>query len=70
MLSSFCIRRPIFATVLSILLVLAGLVAMRVLPLSQYPNIAPPTITISTQYDGANAQTLADAQAQLDAGYA
>lgn len=59
MLSSFCIRRPIFATVLSILLVLAGLVAMRVLPLSQYPNIAPPTITISTQYDGANAQTLA-----------
>lgn len=59
MLSSFCIKRPIFATVLSILIVLAGFVAMRVLPLSQYPNITPPTITISTQYEGANAQTLA-----------
>lgn len=59
MLSSFCIRRPIFATVLSILIVLAGFVALRVLPLSQYPNITPPTVTISTQYEGANAQTLA-----------
>lgn len=59
MLSDFCIRRPIFATVLSILIVLAGIVAMRVLPLSQYPNITPPTVTISTQYEGANAQTLA-----------
>ncbi len=59
MLSSFCIKRPIFATVLSILIVLAGFVAMRVLPLSQYPNITPPTVTVSTQYEGANAQTLA-----------
>lgn len=59
MLSDLCIRRPIFATVLSILIVLAGIVAMRVLPMSQYPNITPPTITISTQYEGANAQTLA-----------
>lgn len=58
MLSDLCIRRPIFATVLSILIVLAGIVAMRALPLSQYPNITPPTVTISTQYDGANAQTL------------
>lgn len=49
---------PDFATVLSILIVLAGIVAMRALPLSQYPNITPPTVTISTQYDGANAQTL------------
>ena len=59
MLSQFCIKRPIFATVLSILIVLAGLVAMRVLPLSQYPNISPPTVTIFTSYEGANAQTLA-----------
>ena len=59
MLSDLCIRRPIFATVLSILIVLAGIVAMRVLPMSQYPNITPPTVTISTQYEGANAQTLA-----------
>ena len=59
MLSDLCIRRPIFATVLSILIVLAGIVAMGVLPMSQYPNITPPTVTISTQYEGANAQTLA-----------
>ena len=39
MLSQFCIRRPIFATVLSIIIVLAGLIALRVLPLSQYPDI-------------------------------
>ena len=55
MLSDLCIRRPIFATVLSILIVLAGIVAMRVLPMSQYPNITPPTVTISTQYEGARA---------------
>lgn len=59
MLSQFCIRRPIFATVLSIIIVLAGLIAMRVLPLSQYPDISPPTVRISTTYDGADAQTLA-----------
>ena len=59
MLSQFCIRRPIFATVLSIIIVLAGLIALRVLPLSQYPDISPPTVRISTTYDGADAQTLA-----------
>ena len=46
MLSQFCIRRPIFATVLSLFIVLAGLVALRVLPLSQYPNITPPSVRI------------------------
>ena len=51
MLSQFCIRRPIFATVLSIIIVLAGLIALRVLPLSQYPDISPPTVRISTTYD-------------------
>ena len=59
MLSQFCIRRPIFASVLSILIVLAGLIAFRVLPISQYPNIAPPAITVSTSWDGANATVLA-----------
>ena len=47
MLSQFCIRRPIFATVLSIIIVLAGLIALRVLPLSQYPDISPPTVRLS-----------------------
>ncbi|HIU73022.1 MAG TPA: efflux RND transporter permease subunit, partial [Candidatus Aphodousia faecipullorum] len=59
MLSQFCIRRPIFASVLSILIVIAGLVASRVLPLSQYPDISPPSVSISTSYEGADAQTLA-----------
>lgn len=59
MLSQFCIRRPIFAAVLSILIVVAGLVASRVLPLSQYPDISPPGVYISTSYEGADAKTLA-----------
>ncbi len=59
MLSQFCIRRPIFAAVLSILIVLAGFLAMRALPISQYPNITPPSVMVSTSYEGANAQTLA-----------
>ena len=59
MLSQFCIRRPIFATVMSIIIVLAGLMALYVLPLSQYPNITPPTVRVSTTYDGADAQTIA-----------
>ena len=59
MLSQFCIRRPIFATVLSILIVLAGLLCLRILPLSQYPDISPPMVRISTTYDGADANTLA-----------
>lgn len=59
MLSQFCIRRPIFATVLSLFIILAGLVALRVLPLSQYPNITPPSVRISATYDGADAETIA-----------
>jgi hydrophobe/amphiphile efflux-1 (HAE1) family protein len=58
-LSDFCIRRPIFATVLSLIIVLAGLLSIRVLPLSQYPDIRPPSVRISTTYDGADAQTIA-----------
>ena len=59
MLSQFCIRRPIFATVLSIIIVLAGIIALRVLPLSQYPNISPPTVRVSATYEGADAVTMA-----------
>ena len=59
MLSQFCIRRPIFATVLSLIIVLAGFVALRVLPLSQYPNISPPTVRVSATYDDADAETIA-----------
>jgi len=55
----FFISRPIFAAVISIVITLAGLVASRVLPVAQYPEIAPPTVTITANYPGASAETLA-----------
>ncbi|MGA0025533.1 MAG: efflux RND transporter permease subunit, partial [Burkholderiales bacterium] len=58
MLSRFFIDRPIFAVVLSIFIVLAGLASMRVLPIAQYPEIAPPVVTVRAIYPGASAQTL------------
>ena len=58
-MSRFFIERPIFASVLSIIIVIAGLVAARMLPVAQYPEIAPPTVTITTLYPGASAETLA-----------
>lgn len=60
MISRFFIDRPIFAAVISILLVLAGVVAMISLPIEQYPNITPPQIQVSTVYPGANAKTVSD----------
>ena len=58
MFSRFFIDRPIFAAVLSIFIILAGLAAMRVLPISQYPEIAPPVVTVSAIYPGASAPVL------------
>jgi hydrophobe/amphiphile efflux-1 (HAE1) family protein len=58
-MSRFFIFRPVFAGVIAILIVIAGLVASFVLPVSQYPEIAPPTVTITTSYPGASAETLA-----------
>jgi len=57
--SRFFIERPIFAAVLSIIIVLAGLVALKILPVAQYPEIAPPTVAITATYPGASAETLA-----------
>src|SRR5215468_964115 len=59
MISKFFIDRPVFASVLSIVIVLAGLVAMRVLPIAQYPQIVPPEIIVSATYPGATAETIA-----------
>src|SRR3954466_9331993 len=56
----FFIDRPIFATVLSILLLLVGGIAYLGLPVAQYPEVAPPTIVVRTSYPGANAQTVAE----------
>src|SRR4030095_11119579 len=58
MFSRFFIDRPIFAGVISIFLVLAGLSAMRNLPIAQYPEIAPPVVTVSATYPGASAEVL------------
>ena len=60
MISKFFIDRPIFASVLSIVIVLAGLLAMRVLPVAQYPEIVPPQVVVSATYPGASAQTIAE----------
>ncbi|MEO8486132.1 MAG: multidrug efflux RND transporter permease subunit [Betaproteobacteria bacterium] len=58
MLSRFFIDRPIFAAVISIFLVLAGLASMRTLPVAQYPEIAPPVVTVQAIYPGASAQVV------------
>ncbi len=58
-MSKFFINRPIFASVISIIIVIAGLVASQVLPVAQYPQIAPPTVLITANYPGASAETLA-----------
>src|SRR5256714_9689392 len=60
MISHFFIDRPIFASVLSIVLVLGGIVAWRTLPVEQYPNVTPPTVQVSAYYPGANSQTVRD----------
>lgn len=52
------IKRPVLATGISILIVLVGLIALLNLPVEQYPNMAPPTVVVSTSYTGANAQTV------------
>ncbi|MBV8468016.1 MAG: efflux RND transporter permease subunit, partial [Burkholderiales bacterium] len=60
MFSRFFIDRPIFAFVISIFMVLAGLAAMRTLPIAQYPDIAPPVVQIQAYYPGASAETIAE----------
>jgi len=59
MSTRFFISRPIFSSVISIVIVLAGLVAATVLPIAQYPSISPPTVMVIAQYPGASAETLA-----------
>jgi multidrug efflux pump len=59
-ISRYCIDRPIFASVISIVITLAGAVAMLSLPIAQYPDITPPQITVSATYPGANAEVVAN----------
>ena len=60
MFSHFFIDRPIFASVISIIIVIAGLVAMYNLPIAQYPDITPPQVTVSASYPGASADVISD----------
>ena len=64
-LTHFFVDRPIFSTVLSILIVLVGLISYISLPVTQYPEIAPPSISVTATYAGANAEVVADTVASI-----
>ena len=59
MISKYFIDRPIFSSVIAIVIVIAGLVTLRTLPVAQYPDITPPTVMVSAHYPGASAETVA-----------
>ena len=63
MFSKFFIKRPIFATVLAIIMVAGGIMTMTGLPVAQYPDITPPTVMVSATYPGADAKTIAQSVA-------
>ena len=65
MFSRFFVRRPVFAWVIAILIMLAGILAIRTLPVAQYPDVAPPAIKISATYTGASAETLENSVTQV-----
>jgi multidrug efflux pump len=65
MLSNFFVERPVFAAVISIIIVFAGLVALKNLPLEEYPSIDPPLIQVTASYPGANASTISTNVAAL-----
>ena len=60
MFSKFFINRPIFATVLAIIMILVGLITVKTLPVAQFPDITPPTVMVSASYPGADAETVAE----------
>jgi hydrophobe/amphiphile efflux-1 (HAE1) family protein len=64
-MSHFFLERPVFAWVIAILIMLGGILAIYNLPISQYPNIAPPSITVSARYPGASAQTVENTVTQI-----
>src|SRR6202051_3469990 len=59
-LSKFFIDRPIFAGVISLLIFIAGLIAMRSMPISEYPEVVPPSVVVRAQYPGANPKVIAE----------
>ena len=59
MFSRFFIERPIFAIVIAVVMILAGVVTVKTLPVAQYPDITPPTVMVAASYPGADAATVA-----------
>lgn len=64
-MARFFIDRPVFAWVISIIIMLAGIISIFQLPISQYPTVAPPSVEISTTYPGASAKTVEDTVIQV-----
>ncbi len=64
-LSQFFIERPVFAWVIAIVIVMFGIIAINILPITQYPTIAPPAVTIVANYPGADAQTVQNSVTQV-----
>ena len=60
MFSKFFINRPIFSTVLSLLISLAGIVSITMLPIEQYPDLTPPTVEVAASYPGASPEVIAN----------
>src|SRR5437763_7421801 len=60
MFARFFVDRPVFAIVISLVIVIIGLVALTKLPVAQYPEITPPTVSVTTTYPGASAKVVAD----------
>src|SRR6476659_2657324 len=58
--SQFFVRRPIFAAVLSAIIFIAGALSLRLLPISEYPEVVPPTVVVHATYPGANSQVIAE----------
>ena len=65
MFSQIFIERPIMATVIAIVIVIAGAVTLPTLPVAQYPDITPPTVSVTATYPGANARVVAETVASL-----
>ena len=63
MKSDFFIDRPVFSTVLSVIIVIVGVIGLALLPIDQYPKIVPPVVKVSASYPGASAQTVTQAVA-------
>ncbi|HBF07907.1 MAG TPA: hydrophobe/amphiphile efflux-1 family RND transporter, partial [Gammaproteobacteria bacterium] len=64
-MAQYFINRPVFAWVIALVIMLAGILAIQELPVSQYPSVAPPTVTIQATYPGASAKTVEDSVTQV-----